>query len=82
MNAILLFVIVCSCVFRMLFVATVLIRCFAQQPYLEGQLGLRDVTITNNIFITVMGCSEQSHCIPLVDPDVTGFVQKDNRVFP
>jgi len=47
------------------------------QGFLEGSLGLNNISITYNTFISVVGCSDAKSCI-VVDSHVTNVVALNN----
>ena len=56
------------------------VRVEFDQAWLEGSLGLRDISLVNNTFVGVAGCTQANSCVAHVDADVVNFVVKDNIV--
>lgn len=50
------------------------------QPFLEGSFALRDISVVNNTFIGILGCTPANSCVSHADEDVVNLVVKDNRV--
>jgi len=53
------------------------IQVVFDQPWLEGSLGLNNITIEFNKFVSVVGCTDAKSCIT-IDPDVTNVVALNN----
>jgi len=52
------------------------------QSFLEGSLGIYNITISNNTFTSILGCTQANNCVTSKDPEIPNLILVRNTVNP